>query len=100
LMLSEAKIHALRRLHLFQERDADTVLPRKSDSGRRRLSVRTERGGHRWSGHELVEVGLPFRDLGNARCQPAWRAVTFDGRIRKEPVGSEDGVEPVPDLTR
>ena len=56
-------------------------------------AVRLERGRHRRPGDQLLEVGLPLGELGDARRQPPRRAVALGGRVGRQPELLETRVE-------
>ena len=100
LVLLEREVFAFRRSRPRQLLERHALLLRKSERGRRRLSVLAKCRRHRRAGNRLVEVFLTLRDVRDANRQPSRRAEAFDRRTWSNTELGESRREAIGELAR
>ena len=95
---AKREVVPFRRLHALERRDLYALLRGEAARRWRRLPVGFERGRHRRTVDQLLEIGLPLRNPRHTHGEPPRRAVGFDRGLGCEPMRAQLGADDVADL--
>ncbi|MEZ5418790.1 MAG: hypothetical protein R2708_15815 [Vicinamibacterales bacterium] len=99
-LATERQVGPLGRLHAFQGRRLDALLPGEAEAGAGERPVGLHGGRHRRPHDQFLEVGLPLRDTQRPRHQAPRRAEGLDGLGRRHPGLGQPGLQAGAELCR